>query len=87
MIMYYAWVDGSRFTFSALGTTATQAINAVMLAWRAHVRGTGADPEYIVRDDIQVLAMRVGQGYVDNDRKLGRPALSTAERDAERVIA
>lgn len=73
MTIYYAWVDGSRFTFSAIGTNKDQALDGVMTAWHEHVHQTDCDPDYITRDDVQILAMTPGQGYRDNDHPLGNP--------------
>jgi hypothetical protein len=82
MTIYYAWVEGSRFTFSAVGLTEAQAKDAVMAAWHAHVKQTDADPDYIRREDVQLLEMKPGQGYRDNDHPLGK---QVADQQTERM--
>lgn len=75
--IYYAHVEGSHFDFSAVGLSPEQAVDAVMSAWRSHVRATGADPDYIQRDDVQLLPMLPGQGYIDQDRPAGKRITQT----------
>ena len=73
--LWYGYVETSHFDFSALGLSADHARDAVMSAWKAHVAQAqgAADPDYVLRDDVQVLEMNVGQGYRDHDHPLGEP--------------
>lgn len=70
--IYYAYVEGASFEWSAVGHSPEQAVEAVMSAWREHVRITDADPDYIKHDDVQILPMIPGQGYRDHDSPCGR---------------
>lgn len=68
--IYYAEVETSHFTFRAAGATEAQAREALMAAWRYHVRNTRRqggyiDPDYVNIDDANVLEMRLGQGFLD----------------------
>lgn len=73
--VYYAEVETAHFTFFACGRTEKQAREAVMNTWHAHVDRTGAEPDYVQADDVNVQRCALGQGYLDEaGYPLGEPA-------------
>jgi hypothetical protein len=57
--------DTGSFKFMAVGVTPEQARAAVMQAWDAHVELTGADPDYLRPDEVDVLTGPPGQTWRD----------------------
>ena len=66
-VFYVATTDTSHFSWTGIGATAGQARDALMSAWYAHAELTGADPDYIRRDELNVIHGTPGQGFRDYD--------------------
>ena len=62
MQIFVATFDSSHYTWTGLGLTRAQAIDAVVTAWTR----AGADPAYLHRDDINVLSGPAGTGFRDD---------------------
>lgn len=60
-----AFADTTHYTFHGLGDTPRQAIDAVMRAWAQHARLTGADPDHMTRDDVNVITGEPGSAFRD----------------------
>lgn len=63
--VYVATTDTRHYSWTGVGATEDEARDALMAAWHAHAADTGADPDYIQRDDINVVAGTFGQGFRD----------------------
>jgi hypothetical protein len=50
----------------ATGASADEAIASLLKGWREHARQTGADPTYLLRDDINVVTGPLGQCFRDH---------------------
>jgi hypothetical protein len=71
-VMYVATTDTSHYSWAGIGVTAEQARDALMSAWYAHAEATGADPDHIRHDELNVIHGTPGQGFCDYD-PLPRP--------------
>jgi hypothetical protein len=58
-------VHTSHYTFHAIGSTPEHAIETLLAAWQAHARQTSADPDYVTRDDINVVTGKPGNAFRD----------------------
>jgi hypothetical protein len=54
-----------HFNFLAIGASRAEATEALLNAWRAHAKQTGADPTYLTLDDINVVDGPSGQAFRD----------------------
>ncbi|WP_430788146.1 hypothetical protein [Actinoplanes sp. G11-F43] len=64
-VVYVATTDTRHYSWTGIGATAEQARDALMSAWYAHAEATGADPDHIRRDELNVIGGRPGQGFRD----------------------
>jgi len=60
-----AMASTRHFDFVATGATPEDARTALMAGWRAHAKQTGADPNYLAADDINVVTGPLGQAWRD----------------------
>ncbi|XVV10909.1 hypothetical protein ACQP2X_39640 [Actinoplanes sp. CA-131856] len=65
--VYVATTDTPHYSWTGIGATARQARDALMAAWHAHAKATGADPAYLQRDTLNVIHGAPGQGFRDYD--------------------
>ena len=63
--VFVARAGTRHFDFLAIGASRAEAIGALLRAWRAHARQTGADPRYLTADDIDVIDGPCGQAFRD----------------------
>lgn len=62
-----ATVDTVRYSFLAVGHNADHARDILMSTWRRHVEQTGAIPDHVTREDINVTTASVGQSFRDGE--------------------
>jgi hypothetical protein len=60
-----AWAETRHFNFEAYGTTQAEAIDTLMVGWLAHCAETGAEVDYVPRDDVSYAEIEVGKAYRD----------------------
>lgn len=70
--VFVATAATGHFDFLAIGASRTEAIGALLDAWRAHTKQTGADPTYLTADDINVVDGQCGQAFRDGSPYPGR---------------
>lgn len=63
--VFVATVATSHFDFMAVGASRAEAIEALLDAWREHAALTGADPEYVTEEDVNVVHGPWGQAFRD----------------------
>ncbi|MEU4217185.1 hypothetical protein [Actinoplanes sp. NPDC026623] len=66
-LVYVATTDTRHYAWAGIGDTADQARDALMTAWYAHAQATGADPDHVRRDELNVINGPFGQGFIDYD--------------------
>jgi hypothetical protein len=54
-----------RYEFLATAATPEAAVDALMAAWQVHVDATDTDPNYLLREDINVCTGPVGTVFRD----------------------
>lgn len=65
VVVYIATTDTSNFAWMGTGFTDREARDALLRAWHAHADRTGADPDYITDEWINVVHGPVGTGWQD----------------------
>ncbi|MEJ3745353.1 hypothetical protein WEI85_18925 [Actinomycetes bacterium KLBMP 9797] len=68
VIVYVAATDTRHFCWAGIGAIDDEARDALMTAWYAHAKATGADPDHIRRDELNVISGPFGQGFLHYDR-------------------
>lgn len=65
--VHIATAETDRYMWQGVGATPEQATEALMTAWYAHADTVDADPDYLTRDQVHVIAAQLGQGFRDWD--------------------
>ncbi|GAA2617338.1 hypothetical protein [Paractinoplanes durhamensis] len=65
-VVYIATTDTRHYSWTGIGATADEARDALMAAWHAHAEDTGADPQLLRRDELNLLRGPYGQGFRDH---------------------
>jgi hypothetical protein len=65
--MIIATFETRSFTFTAAGPNNTQAFRALRKGWLKHCQQTGADTNYLKREDVNFMAIEEGQCYRDRE--------------------
>lgn len=65
---YSCRYDTPSFSFEAYGQTPAEVRTLLAVAFKRHIRQTGADPEYFNVDEAEVVCRKIGRVYRDGSQ-------------------